>query len=238
MNLEPPTGDTDAAVRVSRRQTHARSRRYTAAVVATTFIAAFLLGAHAAWPPSVEAPESYVVRRGVVPDVQPVAALAEAEAAPAEEPAFGVPVRLRIPHIDVDAPVVEVGRTADNVMEAPEGPVATGWYGRGPRPGEMGSAVIAGHRGYRVGTAVFDDLGTLRPGDLVHVFDEAGGTVAFRVAESRRYRPWTRAPEVFSRDDGRYLNLITCAGEWDAAAGTHTERLVVFCEAVEASAVE
>ena len=43
MNLEPPTGDTDAAVRVSRRQTHARSRRYTAAVVATTFIAAFLV---------------------------------------------------------------------------------------------------------------------------------------------------------------------------------------------------
>ncbi len=123
-------------------------------------------------------------------------------------------------------------------MEAPATPEATGWYGRGPRPGEAGSAVIAGHRGYRTGTAVFDELHALRPGDLVHVFDEAGGTVAFRVRESRRYRPWSRRSEVFSASDGRYLNLITCAGEWDPAAGTHTERLVVFCEAVDPGAVE
>ncbi len=146
-----------------------------------------------------------------------------------------VPVRLKIPRIGVDAPVVPVGLTPDGHMDSPEGPEATGWYELGPRPGEQGSAVIAGHSGYRTGPAVFDDLTQLRPGDRLYVVDDTGASVAFRVRESRQYDPGSRPEEVFLDTGERRLNLVTCTGEWDSAAGTHSKRLVVFADALSPS---
>ena len=53
------------------------------------------------------------------------------------------PGHLKIPAIGVDAAIVPVGVTPDGFMDAPDGPDDTGWYKHGPRPGEVGSAVIA-----------------------------------------------------------------------------------------------
>ena len=206
-------------------------RRWRRTVRASVVLAVAALGLLTVWPHSAEAPES-----SALPDLDaaPESALSAAGALPvAEELSFGVPVRLQIPHIGVDAPVIEVGRRPDGHMEAPEEPEATGWYAPGSRPGEWGSAVIAGHSGYSAQTAVFDDLGLLRPGDTFEVTDEAGDTLTFRVRESRRYQPYDRVPEVFSASDGRYLNLVSCTGTWDDVTRTHSERLVVFAEVVD-----
>jgi len=47
----------------------------------------------------------------------------------------------------------------------PEGPTDVAWFDLGPRPGEAGSAVIAGHEGWRDGiVAAFDDLHELQKG--------------------------------------------------------------------------
>lgn len=164
----------------------------------------------------------------------PAVPVAEEPSATAH-PSYGVPVRLKIPRIGVDAPVVGVGVTPEGIMESPEGPEATGWYEPGVRPGDEGSAVIAGHSGYRTGPAVFDDLTELREGDRIYVLDDTGTSIAFQVAESRLYDPDARAAEVFTRAEGRHLNLITCTGVWDAAAGTHSNRLVVFADAIPPS---
>jgi LPXTG-site transpeptidase (sortase) family protein len=163
----------------------------------------------------------------------PVAVREPEVAAPSAPPvpSFGVPVRLRIPALNVEAPVVAVGLTEEGAMDSPEGAEDTGWYELGPRPGEQGSAVIAGHSGYRTGPAVFDDLEQLEPGDSIYVIDDAGATVEFVVRESREYDPYERPEEVFTRNEGQHLNLITCTGSWDSAAGTHTKRLVVFADA-------
>ena len=147
-------------------------------------------------------------------------------------PLYGKPVRISIPAIGVDAPVVTVGIGADGVMGTPSGASDTGWLATGARPGEYGSAVIAGHSGYRTAPAVFDDLGLLAPGDIVRVLEAGGTTIEFRVTDSRRYDPSARPAEVFSATDGRHLNLITCTGEWDFSTRSHTQRLVVFTEAV------
>jgi sortase A len=162
----------------------------------------------------------------------PVAVREPEVAAPsAPVPSFGVPVRLRIPALNVEAAVVTVGLTAEGAMDSPEGAENTGWYELGPRPGEQGSAVIAGHSGYRTGPAVFDDLEALQPGDRIYVVDDAGTTIEFTVRESREYDPYERPEEVFASNEGRHLNLITCTGSWDSAAGTHSKRLVVFADA-------
>lgn len=167
------------------------------------------------------------------PEPAPVAAREPVVEPPIEpQVSFGVPARLLIPNLEIDAPVIRVGVTDDGVMESPEGRDDTGWYERGARPGDVGSAVIAGHSGYRTGRAVFDDLERLQAGDVIYVVDDSGERIEFRVRESRLYAPDEAPTEVFVSDGGRHLNLITCTGAWDSSAGTHTQRLVVFTDAV------
>ena len=117
-------------------------------------------------------------------------------------------------------------------MGAPVGPNETGWFKLGPRPGEVGSAVIDGHSGWKNDIpAVFDNLSQLHKGDKIYVEDEKGILTTFVVREIRIYDPKADATEVFSSHDGKaYLNLITCAGTWDNVKKSSSERLVVFAD--------
>jgi sortase A len=143
-----------------------------------------------------------------------------------------LPTRLRIPHINVDANIEPVGLTPEGLVDVPEGPDGVAWFNVGPLPGEIGSAVIDGHSGYKDDKpAVFDNLYKLKKGDKIYVEDEGGGTTIFVVRESQRYKPNTRPAEVFSSGDGgAHLNLITCTGLWDNTEKTHSDRLVVFAD--------
>jgi sortase A len=126
-----------------------------------------------------------------------------------------------------------VGDDTSGAMASPKGAARAGWYEPGTRPGERGSAVIAGHSGYRDNrAAIFDELGRLSPGDAVVVVDKAGAEIAFTVREARQFDPDADAVDVFARADGRYLNLITCTGAWSESSGTRAKRLVVFAVAV------
>lgn len=146
---------------------------------------------------------------------------------------YGLPVRLKIERLGIDAAIEQVGVGKDGAMQAPKGPLGAGWYKLGTKPGERGSAVIAGHSGYKDGReAIFDHLTKLVAGDRVVVVDETGVSIAFVVRESRLLDPAADATDVFARADGAYLNLVTCTGAWSEAAHTHTKRLVVFTDAV------
>jgi LPXTG-site transpeptidase (sortase) family protein len=149
-----------------------------------------------------------------------------------EQASFGLPVRLKIPVIDIDTAIEYVGLTADGAMDTPESSDNVAWFMLGPLPGKIGSAVIAGHYGPKNGKAsVFDDLYKLRQGDKLHIEDDRGATIIFVVQESRIYDPAADASDVFSSADGRsHLNLITCEGVWDAGSSSYSERLVVFTD--------
>ncbi len=145
---------------------------------------------------------------------------------------YGLPVRLKIPKIKVDAALDYVGITSQGELGVPSSPANAGWYDRGPRPGEEGSAVIDGHFGYRSHIpAVFDNLHTLQKGDKLYVKDIRGLTVTFVVRELRTYGPDEYAPAVFRSSDGKaHLNLITCQGTWDETHKSFSRRLVVFAD--------
>lgn len=143
---------------------------------------------------------------------------------------FGLPVRLIIPAINVNASIQQVGITSKGEMEVPSNSVDVGWFKFGERPGEKGSAVIAGHFDGKNGEAgVFTDLDKLKEGDKVYIEDDKGISIAFVVQESRTYDPGY-ADDVFSSSDGVYLNLITCDGVWDGVKKSYSKRLVVFTE--------
>ena len=146
----------------------------------------------------------------------------------------GIPVRIVIPDISVDTVVERVALASDGAMGVPKYAVNTGWYERGPRPGELGSAVIDGHVDWINGaSAVFKDLHKLQKGNTIAVQDDRGVVTNFLVTKIAVYNAQDDATAVFNSNDGKsHLNLITCMGTWDKGAKQYTKRLVVFTEKV------
>jgi len=148
----------------------------------------------------------------------------------ASEVSAGLPVRLKIPSINIDAGVQYLGVNSKGEMEVPSNIVDVGWFELGPKPGEKGSAVIAGHFNGESGEAgIFAELYKLKSGDRVEVEDEKGIKTIFVVRESRIYNPGY-ADEVFGSNDNVHLNLITCDGYWDGTKKSFSKRLVVFTD--------
>ncbi len=148
---------------------------------------------------------------------------------PASEPTFGLPVRLKIPAINVDAVVEAVGLTSAGAMDTPKNPDGVGWFDLDSRPGNTGSAVIAGHYGiWKNGQeTVFNNLNKLRPGDKITVLDNAGTAISFVMRQSRNFDPNADASSVFVSGDAKsHLNLITCEGIWNDKTKSCSERLV------------
>jgi len=144
----------------------------------------------------------------------------------------GIPMLIKIPSIAVNAPIEKVGLTTNGLMDVPKHQLNTGWYELGVRPGEVGSAAIAGHVDWVNGaSAVFANLHKINVGDRVFVQDDKGAVITFIVREIRRYEPTAKAVEVFRSNDGKaHLNIITCDGAWDRGTEQYSKRLVVFTD--------
>ena len=145
---------------------------------------------------------------------------------------IGAPVQIKIPSIGVDAAIENVALTTKGDMDVPKQKTNVGWYESGPRPGEVGSAVMAGHVDWLNGaTAVFTDLYKLQPGDKIFVQDNEGRIITFIVRESQRFDAAANRLDVFTSTDGRaHLNLITCEGAWNKEVESYSQRLVVFTD--------
>ena len=144
----------------------------------------------------------------------------------------GLPMQLRIPIINVDTNIYYVGLKSDGTMDIGPDPDSVAWYEPGSRPGESGSAVIAGHYGW-IGEkgAVFNNIHTLVKGDEILVIDNKNITTTFVVRESREYDPDADAENVFKSTDGKsHLNLITCEGVLLESQKTYSSRLVIFAD--------
>jgi Sortase domain len=139
------------------------------------------------------------------------------------------PVAVSIPSLGVRSTLVDLGRDSNGAMEVPQDPARAGWFSRGPAPGALGPAVIAGHVTWDGAPAVFHRLSTMRHGDQVTVIRKDGKTAVFtvsRVARFSKSRFPTRA--VYGPIDHAGLRLITCGGTYDAARRTYLDNVVVF----------
>lgn len=145
---------------------------------------------------------------------------------------IGKPVRLKIPKINVDANIEYVGLTRNGAMDVPKSKVNVAWLKLGQRPGENGTAVIAGHFDRENGKpAVFNNLYKLRKGDKLYIEDNKGVNTTFVVRKSRSYDPNANASDVFGSNDRKsHLNLITCEGIWNKVSKSYSKRLVVFTD--------
>jgi len=142
------------------------------------------------------------------------------------------PVAVSIPRIGVRSKLVGLGLEPDGTMEVPREAADAGWFTRGPAPGTLGPAVIAGDVTWN-GAGVCRRLGTLRRGDRVSVTRKDGRTAVFAVSRVARF-PQSQFPseEVYGAIDHAGLRLITCAGTYDAAERSYSDNVVVFARLV------
>ena len=139
------------------------------------------------------------------------------------------PVTIRIPRIEVEAPIIPLGLRDDGKIEVPSRTEETGWWLGGPEPGEPGPAVILGHVDSREGPAVFFNLRYLRAGDEVHI-DRADGSTLTYVVDSSEHHPKDDFPtdEVYGPTEHPTLRLVTCGGEYDFDVRTYPDNVIVF----------
>ncbi|MEU2897731.1 class F sortase [Streptomyces sp. NPDC001273] len=132
------------------------------------------------------------------------------------------PDRVRIPAIDVDAPLTGLALTPAGSLDVPPADVENlaGWYEAGTTPGERGTAIIAGHVDNADGPAVFYSLGALRKGSTVEVDRRDGGVAVFTVDAVEVYDardfPDRKVYGPASRPE---LRVITCGGGYSRSTG-------------------
>jgi len=165
------------------------------------------------------APASVPVPSG---SVAPAPAPSPARAAPA-------PVSLTIPGIGVHTRLTRLGISAQGTLQVPSSASVAGWYTGSPRPGQVGSSVIAGHIDSYRGPGIFYRLRDLRPGERIYVRRANGSLAVFSVYAVREY-PKDHFPtgKVYGPAPDAELHLITCGGTFDYATGSYLSNVVVY----------
>lgn len=143
--------------------------------------------------------------------------------------ARSVPVSIRIPAIGVSVSLSELGLNADKSAQVPTKYEEPGWFKLGPTPGQVGSAVILGHVDDKQGPAVFFALKTLKNGDKVDV-SLTNGVVSHFVVQTVETYSKSQFPsaKVYASHGYSALQLVTCGGKFDKAAGHYESNVVAY----------
>ncbi|MEU5403531.1 class F sortase [Streptomyces sp. NPDC005963] len=149
--------------------------------------------------------------------------------------AFAPAERVRIPSIEIDAPLMNVGLDPDGWIEAPpaEDRNIAGWYQNGVAPGQRGTAIIVGHVDNLSGPAVFYGLGSITKGERVEVPRFDGKTALFEVYGVEVFdKDDFPAAQVYGDTGHAELRVITCGGGYSKSDG-YDGNVVVFARLVD-----
>ena len=164
------------------------------------------------------------------------------DAPPVDEPEGPAPVRIIVPRIGVDAPVLAMGLDASRYPEVPSSGSEVAWYTFSARPGQGSNAVFSGHVDWYYwgmpDEGVFYHLRELKIGDEISLGLEDGSevrySVAGNVAVSYDDPSVIDVMDPTSRD---VITLITCGGTWqrdysNPNGGTYSHRVIVRAERI------
>lgn len=179
----------------------------------------------------------WLLRGGVGSHTPPQPSAAQARTSTEPEVAATVPalppsppVRVRIPSIRVNAPLMGLRLTATGSLDVPPATEENlvGWYESGTTPGETGTSIVAGHVDTAGGPAVFHHLGALEKGAHIEVERQDGTVALFSVDAVEVYSAHAFPDEkVYGAADRPELRLITCGGGFSRRTG-YQGNVVVF----------
>jgi hypothetical protein len=142
----------------------------------------------------------------------------------------GVPRRITITAAGSSGPVDRMGVSRGELKVPPPG--RAGWFDGGPRPGEIGRAVIVSHVDSKEGPALFFSLLRQSRGSRITVRDSRGVTRRFAVV-SRRQIEKSHFPRgsVYGPSRRRMLVLVTCGGPFSRETG-YRDNVILYARAV------
>lgn len=187
--------------------------------VALVLLGVVLLAAGGLWwlgqdPPAEGRPPS------AAPSDEETSAVVAGRRVPEATPATrrpGDPLRIQIPDLGVDAPVLPI-LAPGGVLTPPSDPQELGWWADGARPGEFrGTALVTGHT-VSTGGGALDDLEDLDLGDAIKVRSSRDETAyAVETVETLDKGDLAdRAELLFSQAVPGRLVVVTCEN-WDGA---------------------
>ena len=146
--------------------------------------------------------------------------------------AGGVPLRLQIPSLSIDAPIIAVTSEASGALAVPDDVRLVGWWSGGATPGaNEGTVVLDGHVDSRTrGTGALFPLRHIRIGaslDLV----ESHMKVRYRVVALREYAKDQLPSELFRVDGPPHLSIITCGGAFNYKTRHYEDNVVAYAVA-------
>jgi len=152
-------------------------------------------------------------------------------------PKYFEPTILSIETIGIrNGQINPVSVTDEGAMEVPINPDYVGWYKAGPKVGEGGNLVLAGHYDWYYGQkGIFYDLSKLLVGDKVRIFDSVGRVHTYIVYETLYVKNQDEyaVKEAFRDTLNPELTLITCGGVWNSELETYDKRFLVKARLVE-----
>jgi hypothetical protein len=162
----------------------------------------------------------------------PIPAPTERTALPATlatGPPAARPTWLSIPSLAIRTKLIHLGVNRDGTLQVPSSTTVAGWYTGSPRPGTIGSAIIAGHVDSRTGPGIFFWLRTLHRGDRIYVGRADGTMAVFTVTKIRKFaKDEFPTAAVYGPVPDAELRLITCGGIFDRSRGSYLSNVVVF----------
>lgn len=153
---------------------------------------------------------------------------------PSSGPRFDTHWELILPSAGIRAAVVQVGLTPDGAMGSPDNPFVVGWFNRSAVPGELGNALLGGHRDYQdrdgnIDVGVCWKLDETRVGDQLIMYDQSTNRYfVYDIVDTVTIRPDSReAIKYLSQTRESVVTLITCSGDFDRETHSYSERIVV-----------
>ena len=129
-----------------------------------------------------------------------------------------------------DIKIVQVGIDSDGRLEVPKSFDEVGWFSNGPKAGEDGNAILAGHYDRTTGApAVFYNLTKLKPGDAIEITDSQNLIHRFEVYDVSYVviDDSNAVTKAYASSDSPILTLITCGGVWNSYTHDYSKRLLI-----------
>lgn len=137
------------------------------------------------------------------------------------------PVRITIPRLGIEGPVVPVGIAADRQLDVPSSGTA-GWYRHSSLPRNDGASVIAAHVDYGGKPGLFFDLRLTTVGDEIQVLSPDGSATRYVVTDVVLHdKTDLPSSELFRSGGAHALHLVTCGGVFDPVARSYRGNQVV-----------
>lgn len=135
--------------------------------------------------------------------------------------------------IGISESLITLGLTAEGAAEVPTDYARAGWFTGGGRPGTIGPTVILGHVDSKTGPAVFFRLRELQVGAQVRLGLTDGSTATYAISAVDKYsKDDFPTFAVYGATPRDIVRLVTCGGEFDRAAGSYLDNVVVTAERI------